>query len=282
MMPSLYRHSIRRLCPCLLLAGALLFALPAHAWGPVTHAYIALQIFPDAPPALLFGAMVADMNGFSGLGGKGDSTLKHLTHREAERLAPSPFQRGLLTHDSDWGGDSYAHAYFHQPTDKLYPLRVFEQLSGETGITMNNAEDLIESVMDYVICRDMGRGFVRKLLDAVNAAGPAEEQALVDAYAVPLTERMPELTREKAEMAIRRAFRFEKTALKWTACFMLTSDKYQRALAPCMISLGTGIRFAVAGECTRRGIALCADWRTNLDRIALEMGDKMRELKYLP
>ena len=282
MIPSIHERRIKHLCAGLLLAGALLSTLSAHAWGPVTHAYIASQIFPDAPPALLFGAMVADLNGFSGLGDKGDSTLKHLTHREAKLLAPSPFALGLLTHDADWGADSYAHAYFHLPTDKLYPLRVYEQLSCETGITMNNAEDVIETLVDYVVCRDMGREFVRKILDAVNAAGPAEEQALVDAYTGPFMERMPELTREKAEMTIRKAFRCEKAALKCTACFMLTSDKYQRAFAPYMIWLGTGIPFDIAGTCTRRGIELCAGWRANLDQIAREMGAKMRELKYLP
>lgn len=267
---------------CLLLAGALMSALPAHAWGPIAHAYIASQIFPDAPPALLFGAMVADMNEFSGLGEDGSSSLKHLTHREAKLLAPSPFRLGLLTHDADWGADSYAHAYFHMPTEKMYPLRVYEQLSQETGITMNNAEDVIETVVDYVICRDLGPSFVRKILDAVKAVGPAEEQALVDAYAGPLMERMPELTREKAEMTLRKAFRCERVALRCTACFMLVSDKVQRALAPYMIALGAGIRFAIAGTCTERGIELCADWRPNLDQIAREMGAKMRELSFLP
>jgi hypothetical protein len=282
MIASTCQRSARHLLSCALLAVALLAALPAHAWGPITHAYIASQIFPDAPPALLFGAMVADLNGFSGLGEEGDSALKHLTHREAKLLAPSPFELGLLTHDGDWGADSYAHAYFHMPTEKKYPLRVFERLSSDTGITMNNAEDVIETLLDYVICRDMGRAFVRKILDAVNAVGPAEEQALVDAYTGPLMERMPELTREKAEKTLRKAFQCEKAALKCTACFMLTSDKYQRAFAPYMIWLGTGIPFAVSGDCTRRGIELCADWRPSLDQIAREMGAKMRELKFMP
>ncbi len=282
MTPLIHRHCLKHVCSCLLLAAALVSPLPAYAWGPIAHAYIASQIFPDAPPALLFGAMVADMNEFSGLGEKGSSSLKHLTHRQAKLLAPSPFALGLLTHDADWGADSYAHAYFHMPTGKMYPLRVYEQLSSETGITMNNAEDVIEGVVDYVICRDMGRAFVRRILDAVNAAGPAEEQALVDAYAGPLMERMPELTREKAETTLRKAFQCERVALRCTACFMLVSDKVQRALAPYMISLGTGVRFAIAGNCTQRGIELCADWRPNLDQIAREMGAKMRELKLLP
>ncbi len=265
-----------------LLAASLLAALPAHAFGPMTHAYIASQIFPDAPPALLFGAMVADMNEFSGLGEEGSSALKHLTHREAKLLAPSPFALGLLTHDADWGADSYAHAYFHLPTEKKYPLRVYEQLSSEKGITMNNAEDVIETLIDYVICRDLGRPFVRKILDAVNDVGPAEEQALVDAYTGPLMERMPQLTREKAEKTLRKAFQCERAALKCTACFMLVSDKVQQALAPYMIALGAGIGFSISGECTERGIELCADWKPSLDQIALEMGAKMRELKFVP
>lgn len=282
MMSPIHKPRLKHLCPCLLLAAALLSALPAQAWGPMTHAYIASQIFRDAPPALLFGAMVADMDGFSGLGEKGDSSIKHLTHREAKLLAPSPFRLGLLTHDGDWGADSYAHAYFHMPTEKLYPLRVYQQLSSETGITMNNAEDVTETVVDYVICRDLGRPFVQKILDAVNAVGPAEEQALVDAYAGPLMERMPELTRERAEKTLRKAFQCEKVALRFTAAFMLLSDKVQRALWPYMISLGVDIKIATAEKCTQRGIELCADWRPNLDQIAREMGAKMREIKLLP
>ena len=282
MKPLTVGYPLKQLFPCLLLAAALLPALPAHAWGPMTHAYIASQIFPDAPPVLLFGAMVADMNGFSGLGEKGDSSLKHLTHREAKLLAPSQFKLGLLTHDGDWGADSYAHAYFHMPAEKLYPLRIYEQLSNETGITMNNAEDVIETVVDYVICRDLGRPFVKKILDAVNAAGPAEEQALVDAYAGPFMERVPELTREQAEKSIRKAFQCEKAALRFTAAFMLLSDKLQRTLWPYMISLGVDISFATGEKCTQRGIELCADWQPNLAQIAREMAAKMRELKFLP
>ena len=281
MTRSTHKHRPKHLCACLLLAGALMTAWSAQAWGPIAHAYIASQIFPDAPPALLFGAMVADMNEFSGLGEKGSSAVKHLTHREAQLLAASPFKLGLLTHDADWGADSYAHAYFHMPTEKVYPLRVYEQLSRETGITMNNAEDVIETVIDYVICRDLGRPFVRKILDAVAAVGPAEEQALVDAYAGPLMEQMPELTRERAETTLRKAFQCERVALRCTACFMLLPDKVQSTLWPYMISLGADIRFAIAGNCTQRGIELCTDWRPNLDKIALEMGAKMRELKFL-
>ena len=282
MMSPIHDRRFKHFCPCLLLAAALLTTLQAHAWGPMTHAYIASQIFPDAPPALLFGAMVADMDGFSGLGDKGDSSLKHLTHREAKLLAPSPFKLGLLTHDGDWGADSYAHAYFHMPTEKMYPLRVYQQLSSETGITMNNAEDVIETLVDYVICRDLGREFVRKILDAINAVGPAEEQAMVDAYAGPLMERMPELTREKAEKSIRRAFQCEKAALRCTACFMLLPDAVQRALWPRMISLGVDLSSTTGEKCTQRGIELCADWQPNLAQIAREMGAKMRELKYIP
>jgi len=282
MNPPVSRQYLKRISLGVFLSAMLFAAVPAHAWGPITHAYIAMQVFPDAPPVLLFGAMVADMNGFSGLGEKGESSLKHLTHREAKLVAQSPLRQGLLTHDADWGADSYAHAYFHLPTTKLYPLRIYEQLSSETGITMNNAEDVIETLVDYVICRDLGREFTRKILTAANAAGPAEEQALVDAYTGPYMERMQGLTREQAESAIRRAFRCEKAALQWTACFMLTSDKYQRAFAPYMIWLGTGIPYDISGACTERAIALCADWKPNLDQIAREMADKMRELKYLP
>ena len=266
------------LASCGLLAVLVAAAWPAQAWGPITHAYIGSQVFPNAPPLALFGAMAADMNDFNGFNEKLGGCFKHFTHFEANRLAPSPFQLGMLTHNSSWGGDSYAHAYFHVPTDKVYPMRIYEQLSRDTGISMNDAEDIIETMMDYVICRDLGPGFIHRIAEAADAAGPAEEQALVDAFTEPLMQKMPEFSRDQAVDAIRLMFQCDKILLKGTAELMSLPDKSLLSSAPLLLAAGSGMDIAKAGRCVQRSIDLCADWRANLDAQSREIATQMRAL----
>jgi len=258
-----------------------MLAYPAQAWGPITHAYIVCQAVPDAPPIALFGAMSADMNDCSGWGWALGKHFKRLTHFEAGLIAPSPFQLGLLTHNSEWGGDSYAHAYFHTPTDKLYPMRIFEQLSRETGISMNDAEDFIETLMDYVICRDLGLAFVHRIAEAANAAGAQEEQMLIDAFTQPLMDKMPELGREQAVDLIRSIFRCDAAFLRQTAELMTMPSESLMRIAPTLLAAGSGIDMAKAAQCVQRGVELCADWRGHLDEISKQMAEKMQSLGLL-
>jgi len=249
-------------------AIALLFLAatgPAWAYGPLTHAYIALQIYPDAPPQLLYGAMAADMNSFNGGNEAVASAMKTLTHFNAQLLAPSPFQLGMLTHNSTWGADSYAHAYFHIPTDKLYPMRLFEQLSTETGISMNDAEDMIETLMDVVICRDLGEPFITRVKQAIESAGPAEEQAVVDAFTIPLSQKVPELSPERTQTLLRTMFQCDKRTLRATANLLSLRFESLTQLAPALLAPAFHINMAKAEQCTRRAFELCTGWRPNLD-----------------
>jgi hypothetical protein len=261
-----------------LLAVLLAAAGPARAWGPATHAYIASQVFPNAPPTALFGAMAADMNDFSAWNDSLASNFKHLTHFEAGLLPSSPFQLGMLTHSSDWGGDSYAHAYFHVPTDKLYPMCLYEQLSREIGISMNDAEDVIETLMDYVICRDLGPAFIQRIADAADAAGPAEEQALIDAFTEPLMQKMPEFSRDRAVDSIRLMFRCDKSMLKQTAELMSMPAESLLRIAPILLAAGLDMDSAKAVRAVQYSIELCADWRPHLDEISQEIAAKMKTL----
>jgi hypothetical protein len=252
---------------------------PAQAWGPITHAYIAAQVLPNAPPQALFGAMAADMNGFSfGRDKLLAGHLKRLTHAEASRLAPSPFQLGMLTHNSAWGADRYAHAYHYAPEEKLYAHRIFEQLSQETGISMNDAEDVIEMTMDYVICRDLGAPFIQRIAEAADAAGPCEEQAVVDAFTEPLMQTTPEFSREHIVEMIRAMFQCDKCFLKQLTQVMSFPDESLRRLGRLIIPVSAGTEMAKTDHCLQRAIELCADWRVHLDEIAHEIGDKMRSL----
>ena len=263
---------------CGLLVVLLTAAWPAEAFGPITHAYIAMQVFPDAPPSALFGAMAADMNDFDGWNNKLGSRFKHFTHAGADRLPPSPFQWGLLTHNSSWGADSYAHAYFHLPTEKLYPLRLYEQLSRDTAISMNDAEDVIETILDYVICRDLGSAFIHRIAEAADAVGPAEEQALIDAFAEPLSQEVPELTRDRAADSIRMMFQCDKTFLKGMAELMALPGTSLLATAPVLLAAGLNMNPALASRCVQRAVELCADWRVHLDEISREIAAHMQLL----
>lgn len=253
----------------------------AWAWGPVAHAYIAAQAIKDAPPIALFGAMAADMNDFSAWNDALAHRVKHLTHFEADRLPISPFRLGMLTHSSDWGADSYAHAYFHMPTDKLYPMCLYERLSHEVDISMNDAEDVIETLMDYVICRDMGAPFIRRIAEAAEAAGPNEEQALIDGFAEPLLKDMPAFNRDRAEESLRLMFRCDKAMLKGTAELMTMPNDSLLRIAPVLLAAGTGIDSAKAERTVQYGIALCTDWRPQLDQIARAIAAKMAELQLI-
>jgi hypothetical protein len=201
--------------------------------------------------------------------------VKHFTHFEADKLAPSPFQRGLLTHNSSWGADSYAHAYFHVPTEKVYPMRIFEQLSKDMGVSMNDAEDIVEGIMDYVVCRDMGPAFMRKVIDACDAVGPAEEEAVVSAFARPVSEKMPEFSEGAAANVLRVMFQGDRYFLKRTAEFMCLPDKTLMGIAPLLFSAGFNMDIARAGRLVQRAVELCGDWRPHLDDIAREIAAKM-------
>ena len=266
---------------CGLLVVLIAAAWPAEAFGPVTHAYIAMQVFPDASPPALFGAMAADMNDFNGWNEKLGGRFKHLTHAEADCLPPSPFQLGMLTHNSSWGADSYAHAYFHLPTEKLYPLRIYEQLSRDTSISMNDAEDIIETLLDYVICRDLGPAFIQRISEAAEAVGLAEEQALVDAFAEPLSQEAPGLTRDQAADSIRMMFQCDKTFLKGMAELMSLPGTSLLATAPVLLAAGLNMKTTQANQCVQRAVELCADWRVHLDEISREIAAKMRSLRLI-
>jgi len=254
----------------------LLIAGQAFAWGPFTHAYIAMQVTPNAPPQMVFGAMAADLNDFNGFDEKLGGKVKHFTHFEAARLAPSPFRQGMLTHNSDWGADSYAHAYFHVPTDKLYPLRIFEQLNRELDISMNDAEDMVELLMDFVVCRDMGPGFVRAMVEAASSVGPEEEQALVSAFAGPLAHEMPGLGQAEAEQWLRIMFESDQEALKQTAELTLQVGDSLLDGAPSLLTIAFDMDIAKARRCVQRVVELCADWRVHLDSIAGEVAARMK------
>lgn len=251
----------------LMVAAGLLAASCAAGWGPVTHAYLARQAMAEAGASALAGAMCPDMNGFLLGERKLASNLKRLTHTAAGGLPASAFRGGMLTHNSEWGGDRYAHAYHYHPEENGYPHSIFKLFSEETGVSINEAEDVIEMVMDYVIARDMGAGFVRELAAAADAAGAQEEDMLAQAFAAPLAAAVQMENPAEAAKAIRSCFRSHQAFLGQLARGFLMPDEAQRILLRLFMPPHAGD----ADKTLQRAIELCADWRTQLDRIAGEI-----------
>lgn len=276
-VPRLGIGVIAALCCAALFAPA----RPAAAWGPVTHAYMVLQIFPNAPPQAVFGAMAADMNDFAGwMPGLG-ACFKQLTHSESRHLRLSPFRLGMLTHNAEWGADSYAHAYFHLPTEKKYPMVLFEQLSHDTGITMHQAEDCIETVMDYVVARDLGPTFIARVAAAADAAGPNEEYDLVQAYTARVMQAIPQCSREQAAGAIRALFHSMKLFLANVAVLLSLPDRSLQHIGPTLLAAGLNMSMAQAAKSFDRAVCLCADWREHVDQISQDIAGEFRTFRFL-
>ncbi len=259
-----------------LFTGVLIFAQPVIAWGPFAHAYIAAKVIPDAPPQVLFGAMSADMNAICGRTDI-NAAYKHLTHHKADLLCASSFRMGLQTHNSDWGADSYAHAYFSNPDEKPYPYTIFKQLSEEMEISINDAEDIMEAIVDYVICRDLGPEFLAEILEAVNAVGSSEEQMLVDAFTVPLCTEISNLPHARAERTIRSMFRLDRFLIRFLVSFMSLPDRLRQNVGIPLTAASFDMDTTKMERCIQRGVELCADCRIHLDAIADEIAIKLVE-----
>ena len=251
----------------ILFTGILIYSQPVMAWGPFTHAYIAAKAIPDAPPQALFGAMAADMNAICGKKTIGNAFQK-LTHYQASLVSSSPFQLGMETHNTNWGADSYAHAYFRNPDEKPYPYVVFRQLSEEMDISLHEAEDITEAIMDYVICRDLGLEFSRDIIEAIESVGPVEEQALVDAFTEPLCEKVKNLSPARAERIIRSAFHLDRFLLRILTSFMALPDKVRLDIGIPLVAGHFDMDAEKMEHCIERGIELCSDWRMHLDPIS--------------
>lgn len=247
----------------------------AHAWGPATHLYIAQRIFPDASPELLFGAMSADMFDFAIFNRSLKAEFKRMTHGEAERLPACDMRTGLLTHNRYWGADAYAHAYGDPNTTMLYPKRIIKALSKEEDISLHQAEDCIEMILEYMVRRDQGPALAETVRACAQAATPQCEQALVDTYAPLLAERVSGLDRGQAEDAIRLMFCGYRTFLEQYAILMLESDASRDVLVPKMLAAALSVQPDKAERCFRKAVELCSNWREEMEPIAAAIRLKM-------
>ncbi|MDQ1255423.1 MAG: hypothetical protein QG656_12 [Candidatus Hydrogenedentes bacterium] len=260
----------------IVLAVGLVLCTPAPAWGPATHAYLAERIVgPD--PVAIYGAAAPDFNGAVLYNEPVRAALKHLTHREFERLAPSPFATGFATHNSLWGADWYAHACYDASAPEIYSTRKIHQLSEECGITVQRAEDVFEGVMDYLLRVERGPELGRLLAEGANAS--THEDELVAAFAQAVTERAPQITLDEATAEIRKAAAGYRVLTTMYARELETRDEaYIRQYVPAAIATALKCTMPDAERYVTRAIALCQDdYKPEMDRIVTEVRAKMAE-----
>ncbi len=252
----------------LIAASLVLVSCHAFAWGPATHAYAALRIFgPDAPEAVL-GSTLPDFNGAARLRPEVDRVIKRLTHHECERLAPSPFAAGFATHNGAWGADLYAHSYGKEAGADYYATRKIKELSEKTGLSLNQSEDTFEAAMDMQIALDCGPQLGQALLEAARSVGPEQEQAIVDAFAAPLAESVPELRPGEAESILRWAFRAHKTLMQAFAIQLMQDRAYMLRIGAPLLARHLNCDTPTARNYLETALELCADWREPLNEIA--------------
>jgi hypothetical protein len=197
----------------IVIAAALACVNAASAFGPGAHAYLAMKALRTSDSVAIYAAALPDMNGSFAATPQAASHVKHLTHYEYERLAPSCFAAGFATHNNVWGADAIAHAYFVEAAPENYVTAKIHELSARCGITLHEAEDLFDAGLDIALATGVGPSLGRALADSTRRMGAAEEDALVAAYAAPLAEEVG-LTVEEAGQRIRWAERCMRTVMQ--------------------------------------------------------------------
>lgn len=243
----------------------------ATAWGPAAHAYIASRVMENQEADIIFGAILPDCTSLI----LNHSTLKsrynHLTHFESERLPPSPFAMGFMTHNGAWGADYYAHLYYHPEADEIWSTRKYRQLSDEFGITMQHAEDIIEMCVDIQVRLLMGPSFGSLIASAAEASGPAHEEAMVDAFADPLAAQIEGLSLEEAARKIRFTVKSHRMA---TITFGRQLEKGREEIfeaIPIVLAFYFGCDKEMATGYFQRGMEITADFEVEFDRICTEI-----------
>ncbi|OQC07808.1 MAG: hypothetical protein BWX80_00838 [Candidatus Hydrogenedentes bacterium ADurb.Bin101] len=262
----MHRNMYRK--PCSLFSIALMLAMPgAMAWGPSTHAYIASCVTGGRNLSVLFGAMLPDCNAVIRENAAEASALKTLGHRDFDRLVPSALKTGFMTHNAEWGADYYAHSIYSKTPPEEYSVRKFRQLSDEFGITVSQAEDVIEMCVDIQIRLLLGPSWGALIERAAKASGEAHEQALVDAYAAELAARVPGLSREKAETDIRMAVRGYKSLAATLGRQLQSGEEEIHAAIPPVLAMYLDCDGTQAATYYRRGLEITTDCMTEMDRI---------------
>lgn len=252
-----------------------------YAWGPAAHAYVAKKVVGGPWLGAMYGAMLPDMFDLASTHDIKSKTQR-LTHFEYYRLsAATPFAVGFATHNGDWGADHYSHGYYNPSQPDTYLTTRMKQFAAEFGRTVNDGETVMEAVVDYMIRKDLGPEWGSLLAKSVDAAGAPEEQAIADAFAQPLSERVPGLSVSDADSALRRMFRKHRIVTRFYGQQLaLQDDAYVRAVLAQALMAALTVDPEMAEAYITRAEEMCADYQVELDRIAGEVRAEIESTAY--
>ncbi len=254
-----------------LLLVFILAPVQAISWGPITHLHLAERALGLHHPDIWYGAGLPDLNQFVLDNPQAAQAVRYLTHYEFERLPASMFAHGFTTHNEIWGTDWYSHQYFlSRPSvfSRIYSTRKIVHLSNVLGVKLGEAEFLFEFAIEYLLYLEEGGETGRKLLLGALLFTRDKEEMLVEAFAAPLQELLPEMTLEEAALGIQAAARLYRTATETYGAVFMQHENAVRALLRNMTAVYLGLAPSVAESHLDYAIALCQDdYRAELDRI---------------
>ncbi len=254
------------------LMTGLTLAAQAFAWGPATHAYLAERATGSTRPGLHFGSILPDMNNV--VFNKPDvfDAMRTLTHYECNLLPSSCLVLGMITHNEAWGADWYSHQHWLNETaeaEALYSTRKIRQIEDEFGLRPDQAEFLFEFAIDYLLRVEDGPGLGRKLLLGAAEFGPGQQQQLIDAFAVPLSQRVAGLSIEQAREELRAAARQYRFAIEVYGTAYLSDETAAFDMLTSLTAFYLCLDAATAADGLWFAVELCRDdYRAELDRIA--------------
>lgn len=250
----------------IVLAMGLLLSMQAWAWGPAVHAYLIQRITGTQNLEAIYGSIVPDFYLLALGNPTAKAKLQRLTHYEFDRLEEGWFSIGFASHNGEWGADYYAHLYYNPEAPDIFSVVKIRQLSTEFGITMQVAEDIFEATVDFLVRMDCGPVLGTLIREGATHSG--HEQDLVDAFAQPLSERVPGMSLAEAQETIRSA---AAASQQLTAIYgeQLEQDEaFLRTLIPAILVTTLGCPPDLARQYFERAEAICADEHAaEMDRI---------------
>lgn len=261
----------------LALAG---MSVNAFGFGMSTHAYVAWRICGTTWPEVLYGAMLPD---FFGMAPSPEikNAIQPMTHFEFDRLAPAPFSLGFATHNGTWGADHYAHCYYDPGAPDTYFTERMRQLKEEFGISIYRGEDVVEATLDYLIRRDFGPWWGDVMARAADSFTSTQEQLLVDAFALPLSQRVPGLAIEQAQSAVRAMASNYRTLIRVYGMQLAMQDlSFIRSVLVQGMAALLETDEITADAIVSRAEVLCEDYREELDAVAASVRDELQTTAY--
>jgi len=206
---------------------------------------------------VVYGAMAPDICQGILFDPNAKNHLANLTHAAANDLPAGEFATGFATHNGHWGGDHYAHAHHNPNNPPNYATRKILRIREEFDLSSQEGEGALDIVMDFLVRREFGPQLAELIVDSCH--GGTRAGVLVDAFANPLAERVPGMSVETAERAIRQAAWVFRIGARVYGRQLAQDEETLRTLAAQAIRIYFRCDIETAQARLDWAIALCED-----------------------